>query len=273
MTENEYEYDSAHRRSPAIQELIEIVRFRDLVVQMVRRDVLARYKRSVLGVAWTLLNPLAMMVILTLVFSRLFEARAFPVYVLTGLLVWTFFTQTTTAAMNQLVMGRTLLHHIYVPRTTFAIAAVGVGVVNLLFALFPLAFIMIVTGGTFHPALVFVPVAILLLALFAFGVGALLSTLAVYYPDVQETYQIALLAWMYLTPIFYPPDIVPESYRWWMFNLNPMFHLVTLFRLPIYYGEWPGAGELGIGALVAGGAAVVGWMVMAARADEIVYRV
>jgi ABC-type polysaccharide/polyol phosphate export permease len=267
------EYDSANRRAPAVEEFVELVRFRDLAVQMIRRDIVARYKRSILGVAWTLLNPLAMMVILTLVFSQLFDAPAFPVYVLTGLLAWTFFSQTTTSAMTQLIQGRALLHHIYVPRTIFAVAAVGTGVVNLLFALFPLAFIMLVAGGVFSSALLVLPVSILLLALFAFGVGSLLSTLAVYYPDVQETYQIALLAWMYLTPIFYPADIVSESYRWWLLNMNPMYHLVTLFRLPIYYGTWPSLSEFAVAGIVAGGAAAAGWIVIAERADEIVYRV
>ncbi|MGE0451138.1 MAG: ABC transporter permease [Vicinamibacterales bacterium] len=267
------EYDSAVRRPPPIEEFIELIRFRDLTVQVIKRDVVARYKRSVLGVAWTLLNPLAMMVILTLIFSELFAAPAFPVYVLSGLLVWTFFAQTTTAAMTQLIQNRGLLHHIYVPRTIFAVAAIGTGLVNLVISLVPLALIMFFVHSVFGPALMLLPVAILMLALFALGVGMLLSTLAVYFPDVQETYQIVLTAWMYLTPIFYPEDILPESYRWWLLNLNPLYHLMRLFRVPIYDGHWPALWEVGVASGVACLAALVGWIVLAQRADEIVYRV
>jgi lipopolysaccharide transport system permease protein len=267
-------YDSDRRAPPMIEELIQALRYRDLIRQLVRRDVLTRYKRSLLGVAWTMLNPLGMMLVLTLAFSNLFGGtRAYPVYVLSGIIVWSFLSQTTTSAMSQLTWGGVLLHRIYLPRTTFAIASVGTGLVNLVFSLVPFALVMAVTGTPVRLTVLILPVSILTLALFALGLGLLLSSLAVYFPDVSEMYQIVLLGWMYLTPIIYPEQIVPEAYRWWMFNLNPMYHIVQLFRLPLYEGIWPSAARLASALIVAVIMAAFGWLVFTHRADEFAYRI
>ena len=137
----------------------------------------------------------------------------------------------------------------------------------------PLILVMVVSGAPFPPTILFLHVSVLLFALFTLGIALLVSTLAVYFPDVAEMYQIALLAWMYLTPIIYPEEIVPEAYRWWMFNLNPMYHVVKLFRLPLYYGVWPSAPRLASATAVALAAVVVGWVVFTRKADEFGYRV
>ncbi|MBI3997413.1 MAG: ABC transporter permease, partial [Armatimonadetes bacterium] len=105
------------------------------------------------------------------------------------------------------------------------------------------------------------------------GVGLLVSTLAVYFPDVAEMYQVGLLAWMYLTPIIYPEEIIPEAYRWWLMTANPMYHLVRLFRLPLYSGAWPGWADLGAAAAVGILALALGWTVFTRKADEFAYRV
>src|SRR5205823_11000925 len=184
----------------------------ELLAQLVARNVKTRYKRSVLGVAWTMLNPLLMMTVTTIVFSGIFKfsTEHYPVYVLSGLLLWNFFAHTTTHAMSELVWGGGLLHRIYVPRGIFAMSALGTGLVNLLVALVPLLLIALVTGVGVGPAILFLPVPILLGAMFALGVSLALSALAVYFPDVVETFQVLLMAWMYLTPIIYPMAIVPE---------------------------------------------------------------
>lgn len=267
-------YDSAHRPPASLEELVMAWRYRDLVVQLVRRDIVARYKRSLLGVVWTMLNPLGMMVVLTIAFSQVFgEARAYPGYVLVGLVAWNFFAQTTVAAMEQLVWGGGLLQRIYIPRTMFAISAVGTGLVNLVLSLVPLVAVMLVTGLSIGPEVLFLPVSILLLAAFALGVGLLLSAVAVYFPDVIEMYEIVLTAWMYLTPIIYPEEIIPESIRFWLFNLNPAYHLIKLFRQPVYHGMLPSPTRLATAALMALGALVIGWLVFSRRADEFAYRV
>lgn len=267
-------YDSAASRWKAWEELEQAIKYRNLIVQLVRRDILSRYKRSVLGVAWTMLNPLGMMLVLTIVFSQLFRGvPAYPVYILSGLIAWTFFAQTTTMAMNQLVWGGALLSRIYIPRTAFNLSSIGTGLVNITLSLIPLAAIILITGNPLRPAALFLPIAILLLALFSLGVGLLLSTLAIYFPDVTEMYQIALLAWMYLTPIIYPPEIIPEAYRSLMLNLNPMYHFVVLFRKPLYEGLLPSAEQVAVALVIALVASVSGWLVFSNRADEFAYRV
>jgi ABC-type polysaccharide/polyol phosphate export permease len=215
-----------------------------------------------------------MMIVLTLAFSSLFRTtQAFATYVLSGLIVWTFFSQTTTTAMMHLAWGGALMNRIYVPRTAFAISSVGTGLVNLVLSLIPLGLVMAVTATPIRPAFAMLPLAIAMLALFALGVALLLSTLAVYFPDVAEMYQVVLLAWMYLTPIIYPEEIVPAAYQIWMFTLNPMYHLVKLFRLAVYYGAWPGLTELAAAGALSLGTLVIGWVVFTKRADEFAYRV
>jgi ABC-2 type transport system permease protein len=257
-----------------VDELRQVWHYRDLLMQLISRNIKVRYKRSVLGIAWTMLNPLFIMIILSLVFSNLFRGAIdrYPVYILSALVVWNFFGQTTTMAMSELVWGGSLFHRIYVPRTIFSLSAVGTGIVNLLFALVPLAIIMLATGIAFTPAFVFVPLAILLTAMFALGVGLILSVLAAQFADVVEAYQIVLTAWMYLTPVIYPLEIIPEQYRW-LFNFNPMYHFVQIFRLPFYEGNFPGWFHLAVAAVVAVTILAIGWGWFTHQADEIAYRI
>ena len=239
-------YDSAHRGPLALEELRGVIKYRELIQQLVQRDLISRYKRSFLGVAWTMLNPLGTMLILTLVFSRLFQSvQGYPIYVLSGLVGWTFFSQTTSAALNQNVWGGSLLHRIYLPRTAFTMSALGTGLVNLILAFVPLAIIMVVLRYPFHPSIFFLPVSILFLAVFTLGIGLLFSTLAIYFPDVVDMFQVALTAWMYLTPIIYPAEIIPLAYQQWMLRLNPMYYFIEIMRQPVYDGTIPSIAHFG----------------------------
>lgn len=267
-------YDSAHRPPAMLEELREVVRYRDLLAQLVVRNLTVRYKRSVLGLAWTMLNPLLMMTILTIVFSNVFRITLehYPVYVLSALVLWNFFSQATLTAMSELVWGSGLLQRIYVPRTIFALAAVGTGMVNLLLALIPLALIVLVTGVPLGPALVFLPIPIVLLAMFALGLGLALSVLAVSFADVVDIYQVALTAWLYLTPIIYPKEIIPSNLQW-VFALNPIYYLLEIFRQPIYAGVLPSFEMIAVASAIAVGAFVIGWWFFARNADGLAYRI
>ncbi len=266
-------YDSSRRGNSALEELRGIFQYRDLIVQLVHRDVVARYKRSVLGVAWTMLQPLGMMVVMTLVFSRLFhQVEGYPAYVLSGLIAWTFFSQTTTAAIHQMVWGGALLNRIYLPRTSFSISAIGTGLVNLALSIVPLIALVLILHLPLTINILFIPISMLLLACFALGVGLLLSTLAVNFPDVSEMYQIILMAWMYFTPIIYPETMVPPEYQRWMFTLNPMYHLVKLFRIPIYEGKLPDPQSVLMGTVVSLVTLIVGWIVFSREADRFAYK-
>ena len=267
-------YDSSKQVSPAVEELREIFRYRDLVIQVVKRDILTRYKRSVLGVTWTMLNPLGTMIVLAIVFSQAFGTEiSYAAYVLSGLVAWNFFQQTTNASIAHLVWGGTLLKRIYVPRTVFAFSALGTGLFNLVLSLIPLLLVMVITRVPIEPTILFLPIPILFLAMFSLGVGLLVSGLAVFYTDIAEMYQIILTAWMYLTPIIYPEEILPEQFRMLIAIFNPMYHLVGLFRAPLYYGEIPSLQEMLIAGLIAVVTLIIGWFVFTRRSDEFAYRI
>lgn len=266
-------YDSDRRPPEFWEEMVALWTYRDLIYQMVARDIKVRYKRSVLGIAWTMLNPLLMMFVLTLVFSHLFrwDLPNYPIYLLSGTLLWNFFAQATTMGMQQLVWGSSLLHRIYVPRTVFAVSSVGTGLVNLALAMVPLCFIMLLTGAPFQPAVVFLPIAVLQAALFTLGVTLLLSTLAVVFPDIIEMYQVLLMAWYFLTPVFYPAKILPEPYVFWL-KINPLHHLVAAFRGPIYWGTVPSLESVAVTSLMSIVVFATGWLVFTSKAEQIIYR-
>ncbi|HOE34328.1 MAG: ABC transporter permease [Chloroflexi bacterium] len=266
-------YDSAAHAFPALSELKELRHYRFLLFQLIRRDLVARYKRSILGVAWTMLNPLGTMLIMTFVFSNLFKSvESYPVYILSGLIVWNFFSQGTNAAMVGLIWGGSLMQRIYLPRTIFGVSAIGTALVNLLIALIPLTLVMLITGTPIPLTVLFLPVSILLLTAFTLGFGLMLSALAIYFPDVAEMYQILLTAWMYLTPIIYPEEIIPERFLG-LYRLNPMYWIVKLFRLPIYNGRIPTFSEVLPALAWSIGFLIVGWLFFTSKSDEYAYRI
>lgn len=268
-------YDSTALKNPAFEELVEAWNYRHLIIQLTRRDVLTRYKRSVLGVAWTMLNPLGMMAVLTIAFSQVFrfDLPSYPAYVLSGLLVWNFFSQTTTASMVALVWGGGLFKRIYIPGVIFALSTMLTGLVNLTLALVPMLLIMIVSGNPVRLTIMFLPVPALLLVAFALGVALILSTVAVYFPDVAEMYQILLTAWMYLTPVIYPSSMLPDNLRILLRLLNPMYRILELFRLPLYDGRMPVWAEFWPSLVISLTVLIVGWVIFTSKSNEFAYRV
>ncbi len=271
--QSSFVYDSARRGSPPVEELRELLRYRNLVQQMVRRDIVTRYKRSFLGVAWTMLNPLGTTLILTIVFSQVFVVgNGYAGYVLSGLMAWNFFAQTTNAAMVSLVWGGGLLKRIYLPRTIFAISGVGTGLVNLLLSLAPLILILLITGVPIKATALLLPIPILFLTMFSLGIGLLISAFAIYFADVAEMYQIILTAWMYLSPVIYTEEMLPPSYMW-VVKINPMYYLIRLFRAPIYEGRVPELNHWLVCGAISLGALLIGWVFFSYKADEFAYRV
>ncbi len=265
-------YDSSVQKATAVEEIREIIRYRYLLFQLTRRDILARYKRSFLGIAWTMLNPLGMMIVMSVVFSRLFSTvHSYPAYVLSGLIAWNFFSQSTNAAMSGIVWGGGLMQRIYVPRTAFAISAILTAVVNLSLSIIPLLLVMLAMRVPISISILFLPISMLLLAAFSLGIGLILSTMAVYFPDVAEMYQIVLIAWMYLTPVIYPENIIPERFLT-LFQLNPMYQLIRLFRLPIYNGQLPTLEEILPSIVISAVVLIIGWLYFTSKADEFAYR-
>jgi ABC-type polysaccharide/polyol phosphate export permease len=231
--------------------MIEIFRYRDLVLALVARELKVRYRRSAIGFTWTMLQPLLMMLVLQVVFSSLFRFQVanYPVYAMAGILFWNFFSQSVVASMNSLRGNALLLKKVPVPKAVFPIATVASGVINLVFALVPLLLILVITGHPLTPALLFLPVAILLAALFTLGAGLLLSPLSIFFNDIVEMITVILSVLMYLTPIFYPKEIVPQKMRW-IVRFNPLRSILEVFRDPIYYGKVPPLSHLTVSCLI-----------------------
>jgi ABC-2 type transport system permease protein len=257
-----------------IEEFLMLVRYKDLLRLLVTNGIKTRYRRSTLGIVWTLLNPLLNMVVMTFAFSTLFRTTLvhYPLYILAGLLCWNFFSQTTTHAMHTLVWGGNLIKRIYLPRTIFAVSAIGNGLVNLCLALIPLIIVMLVLGHPFYATWWMLPLAVLLLAMFSLGVALFMSTLAVFFTDVLDMYQVGLQAWFFLSAVMYPKTILSPHSQWYL-NLNPMYNLIELFRTPIYEGLIPGPHTILAAVVSAVLSLLIGWWAFTRKADEFAYRI
>ncbi len=250
----------------------EIFLYRDLVLALVVRDLKVRYRRSSIGFLWTMLQPLLTMLVLTAVFSALFrfELPNYPVYALVGIMFWNFFSQSITSSMNSLRGNAHLIASLPVPTAVFPLASVIAGVVNLLLALVPLFLLLIVTGHPIRPAALFLPIAILIAALFSLGTGLLLSPLAVLFYDTIELVGVLLTTLMYLTPVFYPIAIVPDRFQW-IVRFNPIRSVLEVFRDPIYFGKIPPVSHLTVAVAIAILALVIGVVAFAKSTDRIPY--
>jgi len=267
-------YDSSKQRNLAIEELRSIFHYRDLIFQLVRRDLVTRYKRSVLGILWTMLNPLGTMLILSVVFSRLFNMQGhYPAFIMTNLIAWNFFAQTTSASLNAMLWGSSLFQKIYLPRTAFVVSTIGTGLVNTLLALIPLIFIFLITRVPIRATIFLLPFSMLLLVAFALGIGLILSTFVAFFPDVAEMYPILLTAWMYLTPIIYPEETLAKVLSGWLLRLNPLYLVIKVFRLVIYDGKVPTSAEWGIATGVALGTLLIGWIFFTQKSKSFAYHV
>jgi ABC-type polysaccharide/polyol phosphate export permease len=243
-------------------ELRDLARSAHLLRNLVHRDITIRYKRSVLGFLWTMLHPLLLALILMMVFSSVFRFAVprYELYVLAALLPWNFFSQTTVGSMSSLAWNGALMKRVRVPKSIFTLSTVIAGLVNLSLAYVPLVLIMLVRGAPIRPAIAFLPVSLLLLAVFTYGVSLTLSALAVYFVDVREMYTVALTAMMYLTPVIYPISVVPARYQR-IFALNPLMYFIEIVRAPVHDGVLPSMRALTISVTAAFVAIVVGWTV------------
>ena len=257
-----------------LRSIRELFEYRALLQNLVSRDLKVRYKRSVLGVLWTMLNPLLMMVVFSIVFASVFRfsVEHFTIYFLSAYVLWTFVSQTTSWSTACLLGHAALIRKIYMPKEIFVVATVLSGLVNLLISLVPLALIMLVVHHPIRPSVLFLPVPILIAVVFSLGVSLLLAGICIEFNDVVQIYQALLLAWMYLTPVVYPLEAVPAQYHW-IIHANPMYYLVEAFRAPIYAGTLPASYVVARGAVWAMGVFVAGWWVFERRADRIAYLV
>lgn len=235
-----------------IRSLRELWRYRELARILVAKEMKLRYRRSVLGFAWTMLNPLVTMIILTIVFSNAMRipVEKFPVFLLSALLPWNFFAQSMTGGSLSIIYNESLLKNVYAPRTIFPIALVLSHFVNLLFALVPLLLVMLWQGAPFGVGLLALPLCLAFLATFTIGIVLATSAWTVFFRDLSQIIEVGLQALFYLVPIIYPFAMIPERFAPY-FLWNPLLHLVTPFRTIFYEGAFPEAQSLLIGGALA----------------------
>lgn len=212
--------------------LIELLHYKELLRQLVIKDIKLKYRRSYLGYIWSILNPLLMMTVLVIVFSQLFrfDIPNFAVYLLSGQVLFNFLSEATTMAVSSIVGNAPLLKKTYVPKYIFTISKVTSSLVNLLFSLVALVLVMIFTQVSFTWNILWFPVVLLEVYIFSLGVSLILASTAIFFRDIQYLWGVFISIWMYLTPIIYPVSIISEEYRWWYDNLNPMFGYLKQFR-------------------------------------------
>jgi ABC-type polysaccharide/polyol phosphate export permease len=253
--------------------LLTLFRYRELLRQLVIREVKLRYKRSVLGFAWTVLNPLFAMAILTMVFSKIFAARPnYSLYVITALLGWNLFSLGTSRGLDSLVMNGPIIRKVFVPKAIFPVASVASQVVNFILSLVPLCLFMVAIGARFNWSLLWLPIPLLNLTGFAMGIALLLGTCNVFFRDVKYFYEAGAMAWFYATPIFYPPEIIPDTFKFLLY-INPLYPLLESLRAPLYSATAPPADLLILGLAISVFTLLLGWSVFHRFEGRFIYYV
>ncbi len=238
---------SSYQKS-AVAYLVELLHYRELVRNLVARELKARYKGSVLGFLWTLLNPLGMMLVFTVVFTVMLpntQLPRFPIFFLCGYLPWQFFSNAVMASMGSIIGNPGLVKRAYFPRAVLPLASVLANLVNFLLALVVLFAMLFLTGSHLSPYIWLLPLVIAVQTCFILGIAFILSTVSVFYRDTIMIMEVVMQAWFFLTPIFYPIEILPRSFQILgftldihrlMYILNPLASLTAAYRDLLYWG-------------------------------------
>ena len=206
------------------------VRFKDLMGQLVSRALKLKYRRSVLGYLWSVLNPLFIMIIMAIVFSKMFTRASitnFPVYLMSGQVMFNFMNLSTKSAIQSINGSASLLKKTYVPKYVFTVSKIISGLIDCVFSMGALLIVMLFTGGEFTWRLFLFP--LVLAQNFVFTMG--LAATNVFFRDIQYIYNAITTAWLYLTPMFYPIEALPQNLQYIVSHLNPMYSYVSQIRM------------------------------------------
>lgn len=247
-------------------------KYRFLIRQLVSRDFKTRYKRSILGVFWSFLNPLLLMLVQYIVFSQLFKMNIdnFPVYLLTGTVVFNFFTEGVSQSLTSIVGNAPLITKVYLPKYVYPVTRVLSSGINLLMSLIPLVIVSLATGEHITKAYWMAPYILLCVIVFTTGFGMVMASAMTFFRDMQFLWGVLSMIWTYLTPLFYPVEIVARESRD-LFQLNPMYHFVTAMRDIIMEGITPRPGEFVVCTALALGMLLIGGLVFKKTQDKFVF--
>jgi ABC-2 type transport system permease protein len=215
-------------------------RYEFLLSQLVSRDFKTKYKRSVLGVLWSFLNPLLSMTVQYVIFSTIFKSNIpnFAVYLLIGIVFFNFFSEATSMGLIAIVGNSSLITKVYIPKYIFPVSRTLSSTINLLISMIPLILVVLLTRTPITPALLLLPFSIMCAIVFCIGMSFILSAAMVFFRDMQFLWGVVSMLWMYATPIFYPESILPPKYMV-IFKMNPLYHFIRFSRTIILEGVSP----------------------------------
>jgi ABC-2 type transport system permease protein len=233
------------------------MKYKDLLIELVKREIKARYKQSILGYAWVILVPLLNLLVLSVVFSYFIRiptgGTPYVIFLFTGLVPWTFTANSISFATQSVIANTSLITKIYLPREVFPIATILAKMVDFLLTCLVLVALLIIFGVSFKLTMLFVPVIFFFHFLLVVGISLFLSALNVFFRDVENIIGVLLTIWMYITPILYPQELIPPAFVPF-FNLNPMMPIINAYRNTILYGMMPSwqsfAYAIGVSTLV-----------------------
>ena len=222
----------------------ELWQFRELLYLLTIRDIKVRYKQTLMGMAWVIIQPLTTMLIFTLVFNRFVRVdtrpMAYPLFALSGLLPWLFFANAVTNSAGSLVLNSHLITRVYFPRIYIPAASVGTGLVDFAISFILLVALAIYYGTVWTWSVLLLPLFVLMFALFAFGVGLIFASQTVKYRDLRHALPFLIQILMFASPVIYPASVVPDKWRW-ILVINPVAVMLEGFRTALTGGafNWP----------------------------------
>ena len=236
--------------------------YQPLIHELVSRDLKVKYRRSFLGYVWSILNPLLMMVLQTIIFSFMFrnDIPNYPLYLICGNTLFTFFNESANMGLTSIIYNAALIKKVYIPKFIFPLSRVVSSFVTMSFSLVAVLLVMLFTGSPLHWTILLFWVPLLFELLFCCGIALALSSLTVYFRDMQHLFSVLTLGWMYATPIFYPLEQLP-GFAQTLMKFNPMYHYINLFRNLVMYGNIPGPNTWLACAVAGGGMLAIGLLV------------
>lgn len=225
----------------------ELYNYREMMFNLVKKDLRTRYKGSFLGFLWTFINPLLQLVVYTIVFSSIMKINVdkFYIYLFVGLIPWIFFTSSIQVSVSSIIGNKDLIKKIYFPRIVIPLSIVSSGFMNMIFSMVIVFGALIISGIGIGYSIIYLPLIMILEYMFILGMAFIFSALDVYFRDLEHILGIVLMAWFYLTPIVYTVDMIPQEYLW-LFNINPMTSVIEAYRDVLYYQVAPEFSNLGI---------------------------
>lgn len=247
------------------------VKFQPLLSELVARDIKIKYRRSVLGVLWTLLNPLCMMIILSIVFSSIFkfDVENFPLYVLSGQVIFNFFNDSTTSSMSAIISSASLIKKVYVPKYLFVLSGVMSSFINLMASFTALLLVMVATRAELHWTVFLSVIPLAMVVLFSFGVGMFLAAITVRFRDVIHLYSVFTTGLLYLTPVIYPMAALPDVVKT-IVMINPLTNYLLMFRDVMFNNTLPSVFSVLLGIAEAALALALGLYVFYKNQDEFI---